>query len=112
MAEKVKTPNYSPELEAKLVELYDAGKGLSIEAIAAQVNKPVKSVRSKLVSMKVYVKPEAPVKEYKAEGPSKKEIIEVLKNLGISETSLDGLKGATKPALSEVAERLKSAQAA
>jgi hypothetical protein len=106
MTEKsVKAPNYSPELEARLVELYNAGNGKSVADIAAEIDRPEKSVRGKLVSLKVYVPQVKPVKTFKDEGPSKKNLLASLAERGFSADALKGLENATKPALAEVIER-------
>lgn len=108
-AETKVTVNYTPEQEALLKALYDGGNGMSIKDIAAdpRINKPEKSVRGKLVHMNVYVK-QAVTKtaEFKDEGPTKKDMIAVLKGLGFSEGALTGLNNATKNALAEVIERV------
>ena len=101
----VKAENYSPALTAKVLELYAAGNGASIKEIAAIVDRTEKSVRGKLVSLKVYVKVEKPIKTQKDEGPSKKDLLKVLEAQGFSPDALKGLENATKPALAEVIER-------
>lgn len=104
LVEKAEKPvNYSPELTAKVLELYAAGN--SVEFIATEVDRPVKSVRGKLVSLKVYKAVDKPVKTLKDEGPSKKDQLEVLEGMGFSANALKGLENATKSALAEVIER-------
>lgn len=99
----VKPVNYSPELTAKVQELYAAGE--TIKAIAEAVDRTEKSVRGKLVSLKVYKAVPKAIKTNKDEGPSKKDQLKVLEGLGFSAEALEGLKNATKPALAEVIER-------
>jgi hypothetical protein len=55
----VATPKtaYSTEQTAELVALYNAGKGATIEQLAAKFGKNAKSIISKLAREKVYVKP-------------------------------------------------------
>ena len=106
---EAKQPNYTPELEKQLIELYDGGKGKSVAEIAAEINRTPKSVLGKLVHMGVYVPSEKPVKTFADQGPSKKELLAVLEQIGFSEDALKGLGNATKPALQEVVERVKAA---
>jgi len=110
MPEATAKVNYTPELIALIVELYDGGNGVSIKEIAAdpRVNKPEKSVRGKLVHMGKYVKPAVEAKEFVNEGPSKKDHLATLKEFGFSEDALKGLNNATKPALAEVIDKLNA----
>lgn len=106
--DKNKTVNYTKEQEALITDLY-VNQKMSVEDIAKQLDKPVKSVRGKLVSMKIYVKASAPVaKAKKNEGPSKKELTKVLESLGFSATGAKGLENATKGAIAEVIERVRA----
>ena len=106
--DKNKTVNYTKEQEAQITDLY-VNQKMSVEDIAKQIDKPVKSVRGKLVSMKIYVKASAPVaKAKKNEGPSKKELTKVLESLGFSATGAKGLENATKGAIAEVIERVRA----
>ena len=110
--DKNKTVNYTKEQEALITRLYVEEK-MSVEDIAVQLDKPVKSVRGKLVSMKVYVKASAPVaKAKKNEGPSKKELTKVLESLGFSVAGAKGLENATKGAIAEVIERVRASMPA
>jgi hypothetical protein len=102
-----KASGYTPELTAKVIELYRGG--MSVKDIAVQVNKPVRSVTGKLVSEKVYVKPEVPTKPFVDNGPTKKEILKRLEALNLSEEVIKGLTNATKGALEVVADRLEAA---
>ena len=103
---KVKAPNYTPELVAKIVADYDGGKGMTVAAIAAKYDRAPKSIQGKLVYEKVYVVQDKPVKTFADQGPAKKVLIEKLRELGLSQTTLDGLNNATKPALQELLERI------
>jgi hypothetical protein len=103
---KVDKVNYSPELTAKVTELYAAGK--TVKEIALEVDKPERSVRGKLVALKLYKPAEKVVKTLADEGPSKKDLLKVLENSGFPAELLKGLEGATKPALAEVIERTKA----
>ena len=107
MATKEKAENYTSELQARIVELYDGGNGMTPAQIGAEINRSANSVRSKLVHLKVYVPVVKAPKTFVDTGPSKKNLIEVLKAQGFSQVALDGLNNATKPALQEVIDRLK-----
>lgn len=54
-AKVAKVENYSAEQTAKVVELYEAGKGLTVEAIGEAVGKSARSVIAKLSREGVYV---------------------------------------------------------
>ncbi len=103
---KVKAPNYSSELTADLIRDYDGGKGMTVAELAAKYDRTPKSVQGKLVFEKVYVAVDKPVKTFTDQGPAKKVLIEKLRELGLSQTALDGLNNATKPALQELLERI------
>lgn len=106
MAErKVKTPNYTEELTAEITRRYTEGE--SVESIAESINKPVKSVRAKLVRENVYVAPEKPVKVAKDEGPTKKELLRTLESLAPA-FPIDGFVNATKEALAALIDHLES----
>ena len=65
-----KSVNYSPELTASIIEQYEAG--VDVATIAADIDKSVRSVRSKLVREGVYVAaPKATAR--KSNEPTKKE---------------------------------------
>lgn len=104
---KVDKVNYSPELTAKVTELYAAGK--TVKEIALEVNKPERSVRGKLVALKLYKPVVKAAKTLADEGPSKKDLTKVLESMGFSASAVKGLEGATKAALAEVIERTKAA---
>jgi predicted xylose isomerase-like sugar epimerase len=105
MTDKVKE-NYSPELTAKVLELYAANP--DIKALALEIGKSERSVRGKLVALKAYKVPVKALKTLADEGPSKKDLTKVLEDMGFSATGLKGLEGATKAALAEVIERTKA----
>lgn len=106
--EKNKVVNYTKEQEALITDLY-VNQKMSVEAIANELDKPVKSIRGKLVSMKIYQKASTPVtKAKKNDGPSKKELTKVLESLGFSAVGAKGLENATKGAIAEVIERVRA----
>ena len=85
--------NYSAEMTASIVSQYQAG--VEVEAIAASIEKSVRSVRSKLVREGVYVaKPKA--KSTRVVGPTKKELLKDLEATGFD---VAGFEGATKDAI-------------
>lgn len=96
MADTAKVQNYTDEMTTAIVEGYQAGQ--TVEALAEQIGKSVRSVRSKLVREGVYVaQPKA--KARKDEGPTKKEILRDIEATGFD---VEGFQGATKEALSRL----------
>jgi len=91
-----KTPNYTDEMTATVIEQYSSG--VDLDAIAESVGKTVRSVRSKLVREGVYV---AQPKQTaaKREGPTKKELLRDIETAGMDAT---GFEGATKDALARL----------
>ena len=91
-----KTPNYTDEMTATVIEQYSSG--VDLDAIAESVGKTVRSVRSKLVREGVYV---AQPKQTaaKREGPTKKELLRDIETAGMDST---GFEGATKDALARL----------
>jgi phosphoenolpyruvate carboxylase len=107
MSEKKVKVNYSAEDADKLAALYAEHGNAGMKVIAEVMNRTVKSVRSKLVAMKVYVPDaKAPAKDAKDEGPTKKELLADLYALGFD---VDGLDGATKVAISRLIDLVKQA---
>ena len=91
-----KTPNYTEEMTAEILEQYSTG--VDLDAIAESVGKTVRSVRSKLVREGVYTaKPKQPAA--KREGPTKKELLRTLETSGFDS---HGFEGATKEALARL----------
>ena len=91
-----KTPNYTDEMTATVIEQYSSG--VDLDAIAESVGKTVRSVRSKLVREGVYV---AQPKQTaaKREGPTKKELLRDIETAGMDAT---GFEAATKDALARL----------
>lgn len=95
-----KAENYTSEMVERMLARYEELGNEGVEAIAAELGKPVRSVRSKLVREGVYVaSPKAP-KAAKVEGPSKKELLNELEALVAFD--VNGLTGATKEAIASV----------
>ena len=98
MAETAKKAvNYTDELTAKVISDYQ--NGIDLDAIADEIGKSVRSVRSKLVREGVYVaKPKTA--SAKREEPTKKELLNQLESIAPFE--VNGFMGATKTALADL----------
>lgn len=93
-----KTANYTAEMVEQMVSMYNELGNDGLDQIAAELDKPVRSVRSKLVREGVYVA--SPKKAAaKQEGPSKKEILRDIEAVGFD---VSGFEGATKAALTRL----------
>ena len=111
MAEaKTKTENYTESMVEMMLQMYaDLGND-GLETIAAALNRPVRSVRSKLVREGVYVATPKTAKAAKAEGPTKKELLNQLETL--VDFPIEGLMGATKEAIESVIRLAAAVQTA
>ena len=90
--------NYTAEMVAEMIEMYNEVGNDGLEDIATAMGKTVRSVRSKLVREGKYVaSPKSATS--KTEGPSKKEILRDIESLGFDVT---GFEGATKMALARL----------
>lgn len=96
--------NYTDAQVAELIAGYNAGK--SLEDLADALGKSVRSVRAKLVREGVYTAPEKTTKTAKAEGPTKKELLNDLEQL--VPFAVDGFMGATKEAIASLIEHLQA----
>ena len=93
-----KTANYTAEMVEQMVSMYNELGNDGLDQIAAELDKPVRSVRSKLVREGVYVA--SPKKAAaRQEGPSKKEILRDIEAVGFD---VSGFEGATKAALTRL----------
>lgn len=108
MAEAKTTTNYTDEMIDRITEMYEDMGNDGMDQIAEAVGRSVRSVRSKLVNLGVYVKQDAPVAAAKREGPTKKDMLNTLEALVPFE--VDGLMGATKAAIGELIEFAASVQ--
>jgi hypothetical protein len=95
---------YTDENTEKLKELYTAKGNAGIADIATELGTTPRSVISKLVNLKVYVPTEKAPARAKDEGPTKKELFQVLTDLNFDPA---GLEGATKDAVQRIIDRLK-----
>lgn len=98
-----KTVNYSAELTATIIDQYQAG--VDVATIAADIDKSVRSVRSKLVREGVYVAASKPTSR-KSNEPTKKELLIQLEEL--APFPVDGFMGATKEAINDLIRHLKT----
>ena len=93
-----KTANYTAEMVDQMIAMYNELGNDGLDQIAEELDKPVRSVRSKLVREGVYVA--SPKKATaKQDGPSKKEILRDIEAQGFDVT---GFEGATKAALTRL----------
>ena len=106
MAETAKKAvNYTDELTAKVINDYQ--NGIDLDAIADEIGKSVRSVRSKLVREGVYVaKPKTA--SAKREEPTKKELLNQLESIAPFE--VNGFMGATKSAIADLLVHLEAKQ--
>ena len=98
-----KTVNYTAELTATIIDQYQAG--VDVATIAADIDKSVRSVRSKLVREGVYVAKPKPTAR-KSNEPTKKELLIELESL--APFAVDGFMGATKEAINDLIGHFKS----
>jgi len=92
-----KNVNYTAALTATIIEDYQ--NGVTVDDIAASVEKSVRSVRSKLVRECVYIAaPKTTTR--KADEPTKKELLIQLE--AVAPFTVDGFMGATKEAINEM----------
>ena len=99
----MKAQNYTAEATAKIIADYQ--NGVAVEAIAKNIDKSVRSVRSKLVREGVYVAtPKA--KARKNDEPTKKELLIELEQVAPFEVT--GLMGATKASIQDLIAHFKS----
>ena len=85
--------NYTAEMTAAIVDQYQ--NGVSVDEIATDIGKSVRSVRSKLVREGVYVAKAKPAAK-RDNGPTKKELLIELEATGFD---VNGFEGATKEAI-------------
>lgn len=101
-----KTVNYTPEMTVKMVADYAAG--VTVEAIAIELGKSVRSIVAKLSREKVYV-----AKAYTSktgEAVVKKDTVAdyIGEQLGLSESDCESLTKANKMALKAIADFIKA----
>lgn len=94
---------YSDKETKKLIKLYSSLGTENLEGIAVELNKTVRSVRSKLVKEGIYVP--STTSYPKKTGKSKKELLRDLES--IVELDTGGFFGATKESLNALITYLK-----
>jgi len=93
-----KTANCSAEMVDQMIEMYNELGNDGLDQIAEEMDKSVRSVRSKLVREGVYIA--SPKKTAaRQDGPSKKEILRDIESVGFD---VSGFEGATKAALTRL----------
>jgi len=93
-----KTANYTADMVDTMIAMYEELGNDGLDQIAEEMDKTVRSVRSKLVREGVYVaSPKSAAA--KQDGPSKKEILRDIESVGFDVT---GFEGATKAALTRL----------
>lgn len=107
MAKKEKVVNYTPEMEARLKEVYDPNadqdtRDEQVAALAVELDKKPQSIRAKLVRMELYV-----AKEYRSKTgkkPVKKEdmVNEIASRLGILPEVMDSLTKANASVINSI----------
>lgn len=99
-----KTVNYTPEMTASMVQAYAAG--VTVEKIAEDMGKTVRSVVAKLSREGVYRKKEYTSKS--GEKPQKKDATadQIGALVGLSEGEVDSLTKANKTALLKILAKL------
>lgn len=109
-----KAPNYTAEQTAEIVSLYEAGReaGKSNKVILAEIAEVTKrkprSIVSKLSREGKYEVDEKAEPKAKDEGPSKKDLLNMLEARGFN---VEGFEGATKAALTRILDMLPEADA-
>lgn len=96
--------NYTEEQTEQLLQLYEEFGTEGLDQIAELLQKPVRSVRSKLVKEGVYIP--APKQQARKLGPSKKDMLNDLETLVGFDTT--GFSGSTKEALSNLISYLQT----
>jgi putative heme iron utilization protein len=100
-----KTVNYTPEMTAKMVEAYKASPTkATVEALATEFGKTVKSVVAKLSREKVYVKAEKASETKRV--PKEALVAEIAEKLGVNAEKLDGLEKVSAAVLKAVSAAL------
>jgi TRAP-type C4-dicarboxylate transport system substrate-binding protein len=104
--------NWTEEATARAVEVYesaqsDEARKEAVKALAKEFGRSEASVRMKLVSKKVYVKPEK-ASGSKARVRKAELVTQIAKALQIDEIELDSLEKATRKALEKVAGRVNA----
>lgn len=104
----VKEVNYTPEQTNKLLELWNDGKGMTVEQLATEFNKGTRSIISKLSREKVYTA-KVYVSKTGNKPVKKDEQATAIGNiLQLTENDADSLTKANKSALQKIVSALSS----
>lgn len=96
--------NYTEEMLNKLFSMYEQLGNDGLDQIAKELDRPVRSLRSKLVREGKYIaSPKTSTR--KTEGPSAKEILRQIESMGFD---VSGFERATKPALMRLLGHLEN----
>jgi hypothetical protein len=109
MTTKSKTA-YTPEQTQELIELWDNGKGQTVEQLAKHFGKPNASVIAKLSRLEIYVKPEKTPEEKTATFRKDSLATEISNLVEMDENAADSLTKVNKSALLAILDALKSMQ--
>ncbi len=97
---ELKTGNWSDAEVATVLAGYDPDKSAaSVETLMGELGRSKRSVTGKLVSEGVYSAPDKPEAKPRDEGPTKAELMALIKGTGFDVTGFDG---ATKDALARI----------
>ena len=99
-----KTPNYTAEQTADIVQSYQAGE--AVESIATRLQKSTRSIVAKLAREGVY---QAKTKAKGEHAPRKAELIaDIAHAIGTSEELIESLEKATREALELIAKAVRA----
>ena len=101
-----KTLNYTQEQTTKMVA--DYANGVTVESLAEQLGKSVRSVVAKLSREKVYVAKTYVTKNGEAVVRKNAHADYIAEQLGLSEVDADSLTKANKTALAKIVEFIKA----
>ena len=103
-----KTVNYTPEMTAKMVADYDAG--VTVEKIAEEFGKSVRSIVAKLSREGVYKKKEYKTKAGEAVVKKDAHADAIGAILGLAENEIESLTKANKSALKKIFDALANSK--
>ncbi len=110
MSEKTKAVNYTEAQAERVAEVYQAAdsdetRKEAVTFLADEMGRKPASIRAKLVSLKIYRKPEYVSKKGSTVETKDKIVSTIAGILGVTEAQLGGLEKATKPALELIREK-------
>ena len=105
-----KTVNYTPEQTKAILDAYDKGNGLTVEAIAEKMGKSVRSITAKLSREGVYKKKEYKTKNGEAVVKKDAHADAIGAILRLPENDIESLTKANKSALKAIFEALANSK--